>query len=1066
MKLRNNNSNDCCKGKRISELEEKTQLQGTEYLAYQEGDNNGKLSLDSLKDYLIELVKEYLINNGIIRDDYVQSEPAFKLLATLPELIADRACKDEFGNNINDTYLTRDAVKTYIQSIYEDLFTENPPHIMDGYITVDMLSEAVLQLLNSGGAITNFPDEEDLTVKDGKLKFNDKEYDPNKYSGLGRVMLRRNMVDGVNVLTQEMMSKPNTRYIIQYDFDLRGATVNVPNNCILHFVGGSLNNGTVNGDDTKILNYFEGDAITSGSISWLGVTADEEDITRVKADSPFLPDVLKFKDKEYDPDNFSGLGRVYLRKNISNGKNILTQEMINKANTRYIIQYDYDLDGQTINVPDNCVLEFEGGSLNNGFILNYNKYIQAQSIGLKPNLISEAYNNAQLLANYINMGLKLQLDSTYYFNNSNIILTNDIYLKGGKFITCSSDPIIIAKKDLILEINDIQLDTVMDKTVEAINQVFRINNYQTVSYQVSSISIQNCHIEGCRLFTWYQESLTNNPIDIKDVNIINNYIKNTGTNFIRIIDASIENIIIKDNIIEDCGIGTFYLGVNYSDKSKINRGTLYFTNNRVYNTTIIAQNLQSEYSYITPILTERFNKVFIQNNVFQDIIGNTKNAITYSFYCSDTNLFVSNNIITNVFNAFTGYVNNVMFKCKDATNRYLNNNSYIINKNELIQKYPDTFQNYDFSQLKINFLNIESDNNCGDLIVASNKFVIPGILYCPNVYPSDITLQGKVAYRGNYIEAEGAQGSLLSFNTYDVTKCDGSILIENNIIKHNSINIQEDIYGHFSLFRSLTNGAFKILLLNNTLYNTIFAQDVSSTNKSTLIGRNNNFIQYSRNVITKNSKIIPLSTLINNTFDQSLYKFTLYLSNSNQFTYKNMLYNVRSAGIVELYDYQSFPNQGKIPTLIKVKAFSPQDYEVTITLQPKEDGKIILQTSLLDSIELDINQINSIKIIDYQFDEFTYSLPTIKTEGDGKVLLELGGGNYGLDVLRQNNIYQNYTIPIITSTAKNITDIKQLYPTSYIPGIKVYSTADDLYYTGGKVWRNEDGTLTSKVTII
>lgn len=252
MKLRNNNSNNCCKGKRISELEEKTQLQGTEYLAYQEGDNNGKLSLDSLKDYLIELVKEYLINNGIIRDDYVQSEPAFKLLATLPELIADRACKDEFGNNINDTYLTRDAVKAYVQSIYEDLFTENPPHIMDGYITVDMLSEAVLQLLNSGGAITNFPDEEDLTVKDGKLKFNDKEYDPNKYSGLGRVMLRRNMVDGVNVLTQEMMSKPNTRYIIQYDFDLRGETINIPDNCVLEFEGGSLGNGIIYCTNTLI----------------------------------------------------------------------------------------------------------------------------------------------------------------------------------------------------------------------------------------------------------------------------------------------------------------------------------------------------------------------------------------------------------------------------------------------------------------------------------------------------------------------------------------------------------------------------------------------------------------------------------------------------------------------------------------------------------------------------------------------------------------------------------------------------------------------------------------------
>ena len=253
MKLRNTtNCDECCKGKRISELDEKVDIQGTEYIPYQEGDDNGKFSLGSLKDYLIKLIEEYLINNGIIREDWVQSEPAYKLLATLPELIADRACKDEFGNNINDTYLTRESVKEYIGSIFEDLFTENPPKILDGYITIDMLSDAVLQLLNSGGCITNFPDDEDLTVKDGKLKFKDKAYDPNNYSGFGRKYLRRNMVDGVNVLTQEMISEPNVIYVIQYDYDLRGETINIPNNCILDFEGGSLSNGVLNGSNTRI----------------------------------------------------------------------------------------------------------------------------------------------------------------------------------------------------------------------------------------------------------------------------------------------------------------------------------------------------------------------------------------------------------------------------------------------------------------------------------------------------------------------------------------------------------------------------------------------------------------------------------------------------------------------------------------------------------------------------------------------------------------------------------------------------------------------------------------------
>ena len=373
MKLKKNICEDCCKGKRISELDEKVDIQGTEYIPFQEGNDNGKFSLGSLKDYLTKLIEEYLINNGIIREDWVQSEPAFKLLATLPELIADRACKDEFGNNINDTYLTREAVKAYVQSIYEDLFTENPPHIMDGYITVDMLSEAVLQLLNSGGAITNFPDEEDLTVKDGKLKFKDKVYDPNNYSGMGRTILRKNMVDGVNVLTQEMMSEPNVIYVIQYDYDLRGETIVVPDNSILWYQGGSLNNGHITSyDEDRLIIWgnLNGDIEIDIDVSLVGAPADEEDITTESG-------VLKFKDKEYDTASFSGLGRKYLRKNILNGKNILTQEMINSANTRYIIQYDYDLGGETITVPEGCVLQFEGGSLSNGTLSGNNTTITA-----------------------------------------------------------------------------------------------------------------------------------------------------------------------------------------------------------------------------------------------------------------------------------------------------------------------------------------------------------------------------------------------------------------------------------------------------------------------------------------------------------------------------------------------------------------------------------------------------------------------------------------------------------------------------------------------------------------
>lgn len=87
---------------------------------------------------------------------------------------------------------------------------------------------------------------------------------------------------------------------------------------------------------------------------------------------------LTFADKNYNTTDYSGLGRIYLRKNIQTvvnpntgitySTNLLTQAMLSKENTIYIIQYDYNLNGQTITIPSGCVLLFEGGSISNGNI--------------------------------------------------------------------------------------------------------------------------------------------------------------------------------------------------------------------------------------------------------------------------------------------------------------------------------------------------------------------------------------------------------------------------------------------------------------------------------------------------------------------------------------------------------------------------------------------------------------------------------------------------------------------------------------------------------------------------
>lgn len=58
-----------------------------------------------------------------------------------------------------------------------------------------------------------------------------------------------------------------------------------------------------------------------------------------------------------------------LKPNLHCCKNILTQRMMNCPSHKYVIKWDFDLNGGSIIVPEDCILEFDGGSLKNGTIV-------------------------------------------------------------------------------------------------------------------------------------------------------------------------------------------------------------------------------------------------------------------------------------------------------------------------------------------------------------------------------------------------------------------------------------------------------------------------------------------------------------------------------------------------------------------------------------------------------------------------------------------------------------------------------------------------------------------------
>ena len=127
---------------------------------------------------------------------------------------------------------------------------------------VAQIRSTLAAYIGSGGQVNNQADDEDLenAIINGVPVIREKTtkaYTPETGSGMGRVILRKNMVNGVNVLTQEMINQANTIYVIRYDFTLTG-NVTVPANCIFKFDGGSISgNGTgkntITGTNTQII---------------------------------------------------------------------------------------------------------------------------------------------------------------------------------------------------------------------------------------------------------------------------------------------------------------------------------------------------------------------------------------------------------------------------------------------------------------------------------------------------------------------------------------------------------------------------------------------------------------------------------------------------------------------------------------------------------------------------------------------------------------------------------------------------------------------------------------------
>lgn len=266
------------KGQQIGQLPKRDVLTGNEQFPFQEDRENGSITPNVLKSFIssgkggyMSYITEYNVSihhpsSGIDSGNKYTLEGA---IVQVPEDIRMVGLKVSFLNNSglvetwefaggvfenienwksNEDKLTdiRDEAISKIKEVESDAIS----NFSSQRVTPDMLSESTKQFINAsgGGTINNLADDEDLVSVDkgenlSVLKFADRPFSPDRFSGKGYKILRRNIVGRKNILTQEMINQPDTIYEIRYDFDLDGAQITIPENCILKFDGGSLSNG-------------------------------------------------------------------------------------------------------------------------------------------------------------------------------------------------------------------------------------------------------------------------------------------------------------------------------------------------------------------------------------------------------------------------------------------------------------------------------------------------------------------------------------------------------------------------------------------------------------------------------------------------------------------------------------------------------------------------------------------------------------------------------------------------------------------------------------------------------
>lgn len=270
--------------------------------------------------------------------------------------------------------------------------------IADGTIDWNMLNEALKQMIAADGKVNiiNYPDEEDITIRlspgccnVNRLSLKDRPYEPEYKSGKGYKIVRRVLlpvedeIDNVEHLPFDGFL--NDTYCEQYGQII----LNTDNYEVINIDLGNtagvyydtyhklfVLRVKTSEDGVGFYNYYTRwtiveatDRVKSRAVVNYGSSDDYNVYNTCLSDERPRLNVIYVNNIDDIKYYFNNEDLVQVKNNIYlHYKSVLTQDMLNEENTRYIIRYAFDLSSKTITMPAGCELVFEGGIIENGTI--------------------------------------------------------------------------------------------------------------------------------------------------------------------------------------------------------------------------------------------------------------------------------------------------------------------------------------------------------------------------------------------------------------------------------------------------------------------------------------------------------------------------------------------------------------------------------------------------------------------------------------------------------------------------------------------------------------------------